>query len=356
MRPRLYEVSLEGTRVELDGYLKPLQINQIQGRTESINAENNELSVFTANGIPNISYDYLILATGSSLKAVNLPGISHTFNNDTFNGAKHLEDHMIKLAQNNFENEGDATFVVAGGGFTGLKTVTAIEEKAKLLLEKHSSAAASFRIIMIEKSDKVAYFYSPDSQKYIVETLKAKNIEVITNAAVVSIEPDAVILSNGGRIPISTVIWTAGLTASPLTSCFKGGKDQLNRLSVDQHLKLPGYDNVIIAGDVANVTVSEGRSAVMSCQFSQFQGRWAGHNAVNDLFDMPLKPYQQPGYNTCLDLGSGHAIVTDGWSRDLRHKGEEAKKHKFRISNDLICPPKDIEQAVAASFPKIPQF
>ncbi len=356
MRPRLYEVSLEGLQVELDKYLKPLGINQILGKAETIIPEKREVTVSTAKGIRHLQYDYLVLATGSSLRALNLPGIETTFNNDTFNNALDLENHIIKLAKNNFSNEGDTTFVVAGAGFTGLESVTSIEDKAKAMQAKYSTKESKFRVVLVEKHDVVASFYAAQGQQYIIDTLKVKNVEVITGSHVVYVEPSAVLLSDGTRIPTSTVIWTAGMVASPLTYFFKGVKDSLNRVSVDGYLKLPGYDNVIVAGDVANVKVGNDQSATMSCQFSQFQGRWAGHNAVNDLFGFPLKEYKQPGYTTCLDLGTDYALITEGWDRVTRQTGQEAKATKAWVSTDLIYPSVDVEEAVAASFPAIPNF
>lgn len=356
MRPRLYEVSLEGLRVELDKYLKPLGINQIIGRAETILPEQNEVLVSTSHGVRHLRYDYLILATGSSLKALNLPGIEHTFNNDTFNNALKLENHIIDLAKRNFENEGDTTFVVVGGGLTGLETVTFIEDKAKKMEAIYSSMKSKFKVLLVEKHTEVATFYGSAGQQYIIDTLKAKNIEVITDAEVVSVEPSAVFFKDGSWMPTSTVVWTVGMIASPLTNAFKGKKDSLNRLHVDTYLKLPGYDNVIIAGDVANVTVGKDRSAVMSCQFSQFQGRWAGHNAVNDIFGVELLEYKQPGYNTCLDLGSHHALITDGWNRLLKKTGHEAKAEKEWVCTDLIYPYDEVDEALADSKPFIPKF
>lgn len=356
MRPRLYEVSLEGLRVKLDDYLKPLGIHQIIGKAEAIHPDSNEVIIGTLQGTLHFQYDYLILAAGSSLRAYNIPGLANTFNVDTFNNAQHLEDHLVELAKSNFKNEGDTTFVVVGAGFTGLESVTCIEEKAQLLQTKYATTESKFKVILIEKHAQVASFYSPEGREYIHETLRSKNIEIITESELASIEPSAAVLSNGVRIPTSTVIWAAGMVASPLTSFFKGERDPLNRIYVDDYLKLAAYKNVIIAGDVANVKVGNGQTAVMSCQFSQFQGRWAGHNAVNDIFEAPLKKYVQDGYNTCLDLGRDTALITDGWDRVLEKTGKEAKAVKEWICTDLIYPYDDVEEALADSYPRIPKF
>lgn len=154
IRPRLYEVSLEGLRIELDNYLKPLGIKQILGKAEIIDPEKNSVTVLTDHGIRNIKYDYLIVAAGSALKGMNTPGIEHSFNIDTFNSAQKLENHIIELAKDNFSGKGASTFVVVGGGFTGLEAVTSIEEKAKAIQEKYATKKTDFKVILMERGDK----------------------------------------------------------------------------------------------------------------------------------------------------------------------------------------------------------
>jgi NADH dehydrogenase len=356
MRPRLYEVSLEGLRVKLDDYLKPLGIKQIIGKAEIIDADSNEVIVATAHGTWHLAYDYLILAAGSSLKALNLPGIENTFNIDTYTNAEQLEAHIITLAKRNFENEGDNTFVIAGAGLTGLEAVTSIEDKVKKMQELYSTSQKDIKVVLVERHNEVGSYYSPDAKAYLNDTIVSKNIQVMTESEIIAIEPSRVILTHDVEIATSTVIWTIGMTASPLTRFLKGKRDSLNRIYVDGFLKLNEYPNVIVAGDVANVKVGQGQTAVMSCQFSQFQGRWAGHNAVNDMFGLELKEYIQNGYTTCLDLGGDNALITDGWDRIVHKTGTDGKAIKTWICTDLIYPHDDVEEALADSYPKIPKF
>jgi len=356
MRPRLYEVSLEGLRIKLDEYLKPLGIHQIMGKAEIINPDTNEVVVATAHGIRHLNYDYLILAAGSSLKALNLPGMEYTFNIDTYNNAERLEQHIIELAKRNFENEGDDIFVIAGAGLTGLEAATSIKDKVKKMQGLYSTKIKEVKVILVERSAEVGSYYSVEAQDYLNQSIKSKNIQVITESEIIAVEPSAVHLTHDSYIPTSTVIWTIGLVASPLTTFFRGERDDLNRIVVNDFLKLTEYPNVIIAGDVANVKVGQEKTAVMSCQFSQFQGRWAGHNAVNDIFGVEMMKYVQNGYNTCLDLGGENALVTDGWDRVLHKTGGDAKAIKMWINTDLIYPAKDPEDAIVQSYPRIPKF
>lgn len=353
IRPRLYEVSLAGLRVALDKYLKPLGIKQVLGRADLINPEAKTVTVATDQGIHQYAYDYLILASGSQLKGINIPGFEYTFNMDTFYNAQKLEDHLTRLAKSNFSGKGASTFVIVGGGLTGLEAATSIEEKAILLHSLHSSTEVDFKVVLIEKEEEIAGIYSKDAQTYIINTLHEKNIVTRTGTYLTQITPEQIVLNDETEIPTQTIIWCAGIVASSLTNFLTGNRDVFGRLQVNQFLKLPAYDDVIVAGDVANVPVdADGNASLMACQFSMDLGKWAGHNAVNDLFAKPLKAYFNDRYVTCLDLGQNDGLFTTGWERNLLYQGTESKNIKMKINQELIYPG-ELDETLIASAPKL---
>ncbi|RKR11453.1 NADH dehydrogenase FAD-containing subunit [Flavobacterium sp. 90] len=355
IRPRLYEVSLEGLRVELKKYFKPLNIKFIIGKAEIIDPEQNLVTVATNHGSRILNYDYLILSSGSVLKAINIPGIENTFNVDTFNGAQRLEDHLSQLASKKFDGDGATTFVVAGSGLTGLEVVTVIKEKALKILREQDQKPIDFKVVLIEKADKVGNYYSAEAQDYVIKTLESKDVTIATGVSLAGVTSNGATLSDGTFIPSQTVISTVGLVASSLCNFFKGEKDKLGRLHVNKYLQLEEYDNVIAAGDVANIPIDdEGNNSLMACQFSMFLGKWAGHNAVNSLFSQPLKPYNYTDYVTCVDLGQEDGMLTTGWERTLAFSGIEGKNIKMEVTTKLIYPAEDVETALKDSFPEVP--
>lgn len=354
IRPKLNELSLEGLRFELDKYLKPLGVHQIIGRAEKVNPEKNEVTLSTAQGIRNLNYDYLILAAGASLKVPNVPGINHSFNVDSFNNAQRLEDHISKLANKGFREEGSSTFVVVGSEFSGLETVISIEQKARTIQAYYSGKKSDFRIVLVESGNQIASQFSKDCKEYIQDVIASKNIEIISNGELTIIGPAYVLLNNNTRISTRTVIWTEGIVASFLTQFFKGAKDGINRLAVDQFLKLPGYNNVIAAGNVAHMFGDIEYSSFADCQYAQFEGRWAGHNAINDLFNNPLKVYVQPGYVNCVDLGEPQTLYINDWERGMQEKRYKERAAEKHINTVTMYPWQDVEETVRASYPEIP--
>jgi NADH dehydrogenase len=152
----------EGLRFELDKYLKPLGVYQIIGRAEVINPEKNEVIVSIAQGLSILHYDYLILAAGGSLKPSNLQGISHTFNLVSFDNAEKLEGHIIDLAKKDFLEEGASTFVIVGSEFTGLETVTGIDQKIRSMEAYYSGKKSDFRIVLLESGNQIASSFSKE--------------------------------------------------------------------------------------------------------------------------------------------------------------------------------------------------
>jgi NADH dehydrogenase len=98
--------------------------------------------------------------------------------------------------------------------------------------------------------------------------------------------------------------------------------------------------NIFAAGDVAlAATDDSGHHAMMSCQHAIDMGRYAGHNIAADLLGLRTKPYQQPFYVTCLDLGGWGAVYTEGWDRQVKMAGADAKELKIKINTQWIYPP-----------------
>ena len=111
------------------------------------------------------------------------------------------------------------------------------------------------------------------------------------------IDDAGVSLTDGTRIEAATVVWTAGLEASPLTSQVSGERDLLGRLHVTPELRVMGQNRVFAAGDTAYAaTDGQGHHALMSCQHAMTLGRVAGHNAAADLLGVATVAHNQPRY------------------------------------------------------------
>lgn len=348
IRPRFYEENLNGLRVPLKNYFDPLGIKLVVGEIAMIDPENN--LIVLENSCEKITYNYMILASGSKLKTGDIPGIERAFSVDTFEDAKNFDRHIHNLIATDFSTQESKTFVIVGGGFTGLEMATALPHRLNKLFTIEAKKP-NLIFILVDRSTKLASNYSADAQQYILDQLIISHIILMSGEELRSIEAGKVTLKTGKSINADTVVLTTGLEASSLTTYFKEKRDILGRLFVDNFLRLSSYNNVFVAGDVAKVLVDNQNYAVMSCQHAIPQGKFAGHNAVNLMFGKDLIPYSQPRYITCLDLGGGNSLLTDGWERSIQMIGSDAKTMKDEIVTQWIYPAVDVEETIKMSSP-----
>jgi NADH dehydrogenase len=172
---------------------------------------------------------------------------------------------------------------------------------------------------------------------------------------VVSVGPTGITLKTGEEIRAATVVWCAGMRASPLTRFFPVELDRFGRLSVDEYLRVKGVAGLFAAGDVAASMMDNDHCSVMSCQHGRPMGRFAGHNVICDLFGLPMLPLNIDWYVTVLDLGPWGAVYTQGWDRHVVSKGEAAKKTKQIINRQRIYPPltRNRAEILAAAAPVV---
>ncbi len=349
-RPRLYEAHLDTVRTNILPLLEPLGVSLLTGLVTDIQPTQHSLTLEEDGQQTTLTYDYLIVAAGSRLKRPDFPGAESIHHIDDFKGATQLHTHIAQLAAGGFKEKGADTVVVVGGGLTGLEIVTGVQD----IVNKY--ADRQIKVVLIDRQGNVGGIYSPEGRTYINEVLMNQHIELRLGTLPVKIEDNIVYLANGEQIPAGTVVWTAGLEASPLHAFFNGDKDNMNRLTVDEYFKLPGYSNIMVTGDAALSKPDGVNYALMSCQYSLFQGKWSGHNAVADLFGGEKLPYVQSSYVTCVDLGPEQALFTRGFDRKVEAREAAGKKIKAEINTVWIVPSPDPEANVAAAIPADPAF
>jgi NADH dehydrogenase len=347
IRPRLYEPKPETLTAPLLDVLKAVDVVYIKGSAETIDTASRIVQVATANNKrQSLSYDRLVVATGSRLFRPNIPGLAeHGFSVDNLDDAIALDKHLHGLADRPASNGRD-TIVVAGGGFTGIEAATEIPTRLRAILGKDARP----RVIIVERNSAIAPDMGEGPRPIIEEALRKLGVETRLGAGVASLDNSGITLSDGERIETETVIWAAGIRAAPLTTQIPAERDNFGRLLVDRDLRVPSVPGVFATGDAARAASDDvGNYALMSCQHATRMGAFAGNNAAAELLRMATRPYHQKGYVTCLDLGEAGALFTRGWDRKVEMVGDVAKKTKKEINTVWIYPPKPERAAALAS-------
>jgi NADH:ubiquinone reductase (H+-translocating) len=350
LRPRFYEADVAKLTMPLQALFDVTGVRFVAGLVEKIDVNQAAIEYDDGNGRKvRLRYDRLVLASGSRLRRPPIPGLSrHAFSIDQLDEASRFEAHLRSLPGRP-TSAARNTVIVVGGGFTGIEIATELPARMRAILGE----AAPIKIILIEQADAIGPELGPGPRPIILEALASEKIESRLSTSVIEIDDGGVRTSANERIDSLSVLWTAGMRASPLTEHVPGERDSLGRLKVAQDLRVPSAPAVFATGDTACAKTDQlGNTTLMSCQHALTLGRFSGNNAAADLLGVPTLPYAQEQYVTCLDLGSWGSVFTTGWNRIVELSGSEAKERKRFINGIVIFPPPpERVQALATADP-----
>ncbi|UZE47454.1 NAD(P)/FAD-dependent oxidoreductase [Rhodopseudomonas sp. P2A-2r] len=351
VRPRLYEPKPETLTAPLLDLFAAIDVVYVKGSAETIDTAGRKVHTTDADGTrQTVSYDRLVVATGSRLFRPNIPGLAeHGYSADQLADAVTLDRHIQSPATAP-ATKGRNTVVVAGGGFTGIEVATEMPARLRDIF----GSDVETRIIIVERGAVIAPAMGTEPRPLIEEALRKLGVETRFGAGVASLDATGVTLTSGERIETSTLIWAAGMRAAPLTAQIAAERDNFGRLLVDQALRVSAVPAVFATGDAARAACDDlGHYALMSCQHAIRMGAFAGHNAAAELLGLSTKTYHQKAYVTCLDLGEAGAIFTRGWDPKVEMIGAVAKKTKQEINTAWIYPPRaERAAALAAADPE----
>lgn len=338
IRPRLYERAPETMAAPLSELFNAVDVRYEQGRVDVIDSDGKSVEIVGPDGTRRrLPYDRMVLAAGSRGFKPDIPGLAdYGFSVDQIEDAIVLDRHLTALAKRPPSAARD-TAVVAGGGFTGIEVATELPSRLRAIL----GPQANVRVVIVDRNDAIAPAMGPNPRPLIEVALREAGVETRLGVGVSKVTESGVTLSDNQSIESATVVWAAGMRPSPLTEQVKAERDRSGRLVVDRDLRVPTVPEIFAAGDTAYALTDDlGHHALMSCQHANRLGACAGHNVAADLLGVPLEPYRQKNYVTCLDLGPATAIFTRGWDSKVEMTGDKAKATKREINTQWIYPPR----------------
>jgi NADH dehydrogenase len=332
IRPRLYEARPETLAVALLPLLRKVQIGFVRG--EAIRLD-TAAKIVTLTAGDRLTYDRLVVATGSRMRRPPVPGADAAFSVDTQTEAIAFDGRLGEIVR----DVAEPTIAVVGAGFTGIEL--ALELRDRLMVHGANGAAERLRIVLIDRAETVGPELGPGPRPQIEAALAAAGVELRLGAGVRTLAADRVCFADGSVLAADAVVLATGMAASPFAAEIPGTRDALGRVIVDTALRVPTAPEVFVAGDATAADTGDGHRALQSCQHAGQLGRVAGENAARDLVGLPLLPYTQLRYVTCLDLGRSGAVISKGWERRVEKTGSEGKVVKRWINTQLIYPPAD---------------
>ena len=230
-----------------------------------------------------IPYDYLVLATGATHSY-----FGHDEWAEVAPGLKRIEDatrirrriliafERAELATDATERHRLLTFAIVGGGPTGVEMAGAISEVARqsLAMDFRRIDPAAARIVLLEAGPRIMPTLPENLSDYVRRTLAKKGVEVMTSSRVMSCDAHGVELEHG-RLDADTIIWAAGVLASPAARWLDAERDRAGRVKVGADLSVPSHPDIFVVGDTAAVTDQPGipGTAPAAKQMGRYVGR-----------------------------------------------------------------------------------
>jgi len=274
-----------------------------------------------------LPYDYLVIATGAMHSY-----FGHDEWAEAAPGLKRIEDATrirrgILIAFEQAEVMADParqrallTFVIVGGGATGVEMAGAIAEVARQTL------AADFRridprtahIVLIEAGPRLLPTFPPALSDYVRNTLQHAGVEVRTDTRVTNCDARGVD-TDAGRIDASTVIWAAGVIASPAARWLGAEADRAGRVKVEPDLSVPGHPDIFVIGDTAAISDAKGRPVPGIAPAAKQEGKYVGKLiAARIAGSADSRPFRYMHLGDLATIGRRAAVVQFG---RLRLKG-----------------------------------
>lgn len=265
-----------------------------------------------------IGYDALVVATGATHAyfghddwQAHAPGLK------TLEDAGVIRRHLL-LAFEQAERTTDPdersralTFVIVGGGPTGVELAGALAELANHSLARdfRSIDPTGARVLLVEAGPRILGAFPEDLQVRAAESLRRLGVRVRTRTPVTAIDARGVTVADGERIEAATVLWAAGVAASPLGRAVGAEVDRAGRVKVRPDLTVPGCDDVYVIGDLASFE-QDGQLLPGVAQVAMQQGAHAAENILRRLGNQPLRDFRYRDLGNLATIGR-HAAIAD---------------------------------------------
>lgn len=313
---QLHEVA--GKRIKPEGVCYPLDIALEETKVELIVDEIKDFDLQNRKLIGekgDYSFDYLLLACGSEPEFFNIPGMQeNSFTLWSYEDAVKIRQHIEEMfekakREKDIEKRKELlTFVVGGGGFTGIEMVGELVEWVDELAKKGEVNKEEVSLVVVEALPKILPNLDDSLINVSKNYLEKHNVRILTNSPIVKVEEDKVILKSGEEIKTRTLIWTGGVRGSSIASKLGLATGGRGRIVVNEYMET-SEKGIYAIGDVAFYT-DEKKSVMPALVESAMQsGECAAYNIYADITGKSKKPLKLNLHGNMVSLGDRYCVA-----------------------------------------------
>ncbi len=323
-QPLLYQVATAG--LDADDIAHPVRgivarqrnADVRMGRVSRIDLDARRVDL--AEG-PSLEYDHLVVAAGAVTNTYGIPGVAeHGFGLKSVGDALALRAHVLRQFERAAVNpqlidDGALTFVIGGGGPTGVELAGGLVELVERVLARDfpSLDVRRARVVLVEPTERVLGAFPRSLSNSARRVLARRGVEVVLGVGVSRADDKSVELTDGSVIPTATLVWTAGVTASPLAAVLaeqlgEGALARGGRVVVESDLTLPGHPEVAVIGDLAAATDATGEVLPQLAPVAVQAGALVARNILAANEGRPTEDFRYVDRGSMATIGR-HAAV-----------------------------------------------
>jgi NADH dehydrogenase len=271
-----------------------------------------------------LKYDYLVLALGGETNFFGMAQVAKcAFTMKSIDDAMILRNHVINmLEQADVESENKElkrsliTFVVVGGGFSGVETVGELNDFVRESIKHyyHNLEDKDVKIILVNSGKRILPEVTEELAEFALQKLRKDGVEVILNTRLVGAEIDTVTLSDGAAISCNTLIWTGGISPNSIIKNLACDHDKSGRIIANNHLEIMGFNDAFAIGDCACIQDPRtGNPYPPTAQHALRQARVAANNIISVINTADAKKvifdYKTKGMMALIGQRNGVGIL-----------------------------------------------
>jgi NADH dehydrogenase len=321
-QPLLYQVATAGLEQESIAYpVRALARNWPDtrfrlGEVTGVNFAGKRLQLEDGE----LAYDYLVLAAGSRTNFFSIPGVEkNAFDLKKLSQAEDLRNHILLVferasrEQDPFRRKALLTFVIVGGGPTGVEFAGALQELALHVLSRDypEIPPSETHIVLVEAAGSLLTAMPPELSGYACDKLRVMGVEVLLGTRVTGAEAESVTLHDGSIIHSHTLFWSAGVAAAELAD--RLGVDQAvsGRVAVCPDLSIKAHPDVFVIGDMACLTQEAATAPLpMMAPVASQQGRYVARTIMDREQGRKPVPFRFVDKGSMATIGRSSAVAT----------------------------------------------
>lgn len=303
-------------------------VTLVQGRVDGIDLRAKRISLTiggTADGIPTeqrtLQADQIVIAVGSVTNFHHIPGLAkHALTIKSIADAQAIHDRAAALLERaNVESDPDArrgllTFVVGGGGFSGVETIAALNDLVRGSVRHFPHVRPEdIQMVLVHSEERLLPELSADLAEYALRKLRANGVEVVLNARITAAGAEYVDIQGRPRIPAHTLIWTGGVAPSPLIGVLDAKRGHHGALVVDNCFHVIDHPDIWAIGDCAEIPEPDGRDHATyppTAQDATREGKHLARNIVATLRGQPPQAFTYRPIGEVALVGRRSAVAS----------------------------------------------